>query len=142
MKQIIQNYRTGKIEVADVPVPYCSSQNILVKILESEKVDDSVIKGVAGHVATSGSMFMEMPWNQKEKILMNVLKRAKKHSHVSPVFLNLIEADRSLSMEKFLLELGSKKGYAYPRELHKEVLRYLMRTNNKEIVDEIIKRYG
>ena len=31
MKQIIQNYRTGKLELADVPVPVCSSNNILVK---------------------------------------------------------------------------------------------------------------
>ena len=31
MKQIIQNYRTGELELADVPVPVCSSNNILVK---------------------------------------------------------------------------------------------------------------
>jgi predicted dehydrogenase/threonine dehydrogenase-like Zn-dependent dehydrogenase len=31
MKQIIQNYRTGKIEVADVPVPLCSSKSMLIK---------------------------------------------------------------------------------------------------------------
>lgn len=31
MKQLIQNYRTGKIELADVPVPNCGSNSILVK---------------------------------------------------------------------------------------------------------------
>jgi len=31
MKQIIQNYRTGKLELAEVPVPLCSSNTILVK---------------------------------------------------------------------------------------------------------------
>lgn len=31
MKQIIQNYRTGELELAEVPVPLCSSNKILVK---------------------------------------------------------------------------------------------------------------
>lgn len=31
MKQLIQNYRTGNLELADVPVPVCSSGKILVK---------------------------------------------------------------------------------------------------------------
>ncbi len=31
MYQIIQNYRTGEIELADVPIPNCGSNNILVK---------------------------------------------------------------------------------------------------------------
>lgn len=31
MKQIIQNYRTGKLELADVPVPHCSSNTLLIK---------------------------------------------------------------------------------------------------------------
>jgi len=35
MKQIIQNYRTGKLELADVPVPICSSDKILVKNIAS-----------------------------------------------------------------------------------------------------------
>jgi len=35
MLQIIQNYRTGKIELADVPIPNCSSNNILVKNIAS-----------------------------------------------------------------------------------------------------------
>jgi len=35
MKQIIQNYRTGKLELAEVPVPTCSSNMILVKNIAS-----------------------------------------------------------------------------------------------------------
>lgn len=35
MKQIIQNYRTGEIEVADVPVPNCGTNSILVKNISS-----------------------------------------------------------------------------------------------------------
>jgi predicted dehydrogenase len=35
MLQIIQNYRTGKIELADVPVPHCGSNSILVKNISS-----------------------------------------------------------------------------------------------------------
>jgi len=35
MKQIIQNYRTGNLELAEVPVPLCSSNNILVKNIAS-----------------------------------------------------------------------------------------------------------
>jgi predicted dehydrogenase/threonine dehydrogenase-like Zn-dependent dehydrogenase len=35
MKQIIQNYRTGELELAEVPVPLCSLNNILVKNLAS-----------------------------------------------------------------------------------------------------------
>ena len=31
MKQIIQNYRSGELELAEVPVPMCSSNKILVK---------------------------------------------------------------------------------------------------------------
>jgi len=31
MKQIIQNYRTGKLELAEVPIPFCSPSSILVK---------------------------------------------------------------------------------------------------------------
>ena len=31
MKQLIQNYKTGKIELAEVPVPSCSSNSILVR---------------------------------------------------------------------------------------------------------------
>ncbi|MCK4817556.1 hypothetical protein KA005_17440, partial [bacterium] len=31
MKQIIQNYRTGKLELAEVPIPAFSSNKILVK---------------------------------------------------------------------------------------------------------------
>lgn len=35
MKQIIQNYRTGELELAEVPVPLCSSNKILVKNMAS-----------------------------------------------------------------------------------------------------------
>jgi predicted dehydrogenase len=35
MLQIIQNYKTGKIELADVPVPNCGSNSILVKNVAS-----------------------------------------------------------------------------------------------------------
>lgn len=35
MKQIIQNYRTGELELADVPIPVCSSNKILVKNIAS-----------------------------------------------------------------------------------------------------------
>jgi len=35
MKQIIQNYRTGKLELAEVPIPICSSNKILVKNIAS-----------------------------------------------------------------------------------------------------------
>ena len=31
MKQLIQNYKTGKIELADVPIPSCSSNSILIR---------------------------------------------------------------------------------------------------------------
>jgi len=31
MKQIIQNYRTGELELAEVPIPLCSSNKILVR---------------------------------------------------------------------------------------------------------------
>ena len=35
MKQIIQNYRTGKLELVEVPVPVCPLDKILVKNLAS-----------------------------------------------------------------------------------------------------------
>ena len=35
MKQIIQNYRTGELELAEVPAPLCSSNKILVKNVAS-----------------------------------------------------------------------------------------------------------
>jgi len=35
MKQIIQNYRTGKLELAEVPIPICPSGKILVKNIAS-----------------------------------------------------------------------------------------------------------
>src|SRR4030042_3549772 len=35
MKQIIQNYRTGELELSEVPVPLCSSNKILVKNMVS-----------------------------------------------------------------------------------------------------------
>lgn len=35
MKQVIQNYRTGKLDLAEVPVPVCSSNKILVKNMAS-----------------------------------------------------------------------------------------------------------
>ena len=35
MKQIIQNYRTGALELAEVPIPLCSSNKILVKNINS-----------------------------------------------------------------------------------------------------------
>jgi len=35
MKQIIQNYRTGDLELADVPIPVCSSNQVLVKNVSS-----------------------------------------------------------------------------------------------------------
>jgi len=35
MKQIIQNYRTGNLELAEVPAPLCSSNKILVKNMSS-----------------------------------------------------------------------------------------------------------
>jgi NADPH:quinone reductase-like Zn-dependent oxidoreductase len=35
MKQVIQNYRTGKLELTDVPVPLCSANTVLVKNLTS-----------------------------------------------------------------------------------------------------------
>jgi len=35
MKQIIQNYRTGKLELGEVPIPLCSSNKVLVKNVAS-----------------------------------------------------------------------------------------------------------
>lgn len=35
MKQVLQSYSTGKIELADVPVPACSSNNVLVRNVAS-----------------------------------------------------------------------------------------------------------
>ncbi len=35
MKQVIQNYRTGELEMAEVPVPLCSSNKVLVKNVAS-----------------------------------------------------------------------------------------------------------
>ena len=35
MKQVIQNYRTGRLELAEVPIPLCSSNNILVRNMAS-----------------------------------------------------------------------------------------------------------
>ena len=35
MKQIIQNYRTGELELAEVPVPLCSSNKILIRNVSS-----------------------------------------------------------------------------------------------------------
>ncbi|MDI6891101.1 MAG: bi-domain-containing oxidoreductase [Thermodesulfovibrionales bacterium] len=35
MKQIIQNYRTGELELAEVPIPVCSSNKILVRNMAS-----------------------------------------------------------------------------------------------------------
>jgi predicted dehydrogenase len=35
MKQVIQNYRTGKLDLAEVPIPVCSSNKILVKNIAS-----------------------------------------------------------------------------------------------------------
>lgn len=35
MKQVIQSYRSGKIELAEVPIPVCSSNKILVKNIAS-----------------------------------------------------------------------------------------------------------
>jgi threonine dehydrogenase-like Zn-dependent dehydrogenase len=35
MKQIIQNYRTGELKIAIVPIPFCSSNKVLVKNLAS-----------------------------------------------------------------------------------------------------------
>ena len=35
MKQILQSYSTGKIELADAPVPACSSNNVLVRNVAS-----------------------------------------------------------------------------------------------------------
>jgi len=35
MKQIIQSYRTGELELSEVPVPLCSSNKILVKNMVS-----------------------------------------------------------------------------------------------------------
>lgn len=35
MKQVIQNYRTGKLELAEVPVPLCSADRVLVRTAAS-----------------------------------------------------------------------------------------------------------
>ncbi|GAB4335158.1 MAG: bi-domain-containing oxidoreductase [Calditrichia bacterium] len=35
MKQLVQNLKTGKMELADVPIPYLGSKNILVKVQAS-----------------------------------------------------------------------------------------------------------
>ena len=35
MKQILQNYRTGKLEPAETPVPICSSDTLLVRTVAS-----------------------------------------------------------------------------------------------------------
>ena len=35
MKQIIQNYKSGKLELVDVPIPVCSSNKILVNNIAS-----------------------------------------------------------------------------------------------------------
>jgi NADPH:quinone reductase-like Zn-dependent oxidoreductase len=35
MKQILQNYRTGKLELAETPVPICSSDTLLVRTVAS-----------------------------------------------------------------------------------------------------------
>jgi hypothetical protein len=35
MKQILQNYRTGKLELAETPVPVCSADTVLVRTAAS-----------------------------------------------------------------------------------------------------------
>ena len=35
MKQVIQNYRTGQLEVAEVPIPVCSPNSLLVRSVAS-----------------------------------------------------------------------------------------------------------
>jgi hypothetical protein len=35
MKQFIQNYRTGDLDLAEVPMPLCSSNSILVRNVAS-----------------------------------------------------------------------------------------------------------
>jgi len=35
MKQILQNYRTGKVELAETPVPVCSPDTLIVRATAS-----------------------------------------------------------------------------------------------------------
>ena len=35
MKQVVQNYRTGKLEVTEVPIPVCTPGTLLVKNVAS-----------------------------------------------------------------------------------------------------------
>jgi len=54
MKQVIQNYRSGKLELADVPVPGCSSARFLCETMHRSSVWDGKIDHRTGRKSLLG----------------------------------------------------------------------------------------
>jgi hypothetical protein len=84
MKQIIQNYSTGVLELAEVQVPVCSSNKILVRnatSLISIGTERSVIElgrkvfsGRRGRGRILCNMSATKSWNVSDKYIIILLK--------------------------------------------------------------------
>jgi len=73
MKQVIQNYRTGELELAEVPIPLCSYNTVLVRnvvSLVSMGTERSIIelgkKSLIGKARARPDLFKQA-WNKAKK---------------------------------------------------------------------------
>ena len=83
MKQIIQNYRTGEIELAEVPVPVCSAHTILVNnraSLVSVGTERSIVelgkKSLLGKARARPDLVRRLREKAKQEGLVKTLKEA------------------------------------------------------------------
>lgn len=112
--------------------------------LTTDTVIDFIDKLSAKDIATmlqslSGSSFTDREDRTKimKKLLDNINKGGADTPLLEETFMYLITSDRSEKMEKALLSLRK-----YPDELHRNVLRHLMKSSNKSTIDTLMRRYG
>lgn len=75
---------------------------------------------------------------QEKELLSKFVDKAKSNATFKKAFFDMLESNRSSSLEKNLLELTDSCSTA----LHRDVIRYLMKSTNKSTTDELIKRYS
>ena len=77
MKQIIQSFKTGKMEVAEVPLPKCQKEGALVKVINS--------------LISAGTEKMLVEFSKKSLLgkakERKSIRRKLKHLRIQPRFL-------------------------------------------------------
>jgi len=106
--------------------------NTIYKIIDETTNDDNLNR------LMQNLNFNKFTKNANKNLLKKLVNRVKKNLFLQAMFIQMLKENRTIDTEKTLLELYDY----YPKDLHREIVIYLMDTPHKTICDKIRKIYG